>query len=61
LKEYESTLENVMSKFRGVAVRDTSTVMINTDKPARFTTTRPVSTFLLYNITVLASNRTFIK
>ena len=59
LKEYESTLENVMSKFRGVAVRRASGVMNETDELACFTTTRLVSTFVLYHTTILATDRTF--
>lgn len=40
LKEYESTLENVMSKFRGVAVSNhISQGMIISDSTARITAT----------------------
>lgn len=40
LKEYEQTLETVMNKFRGVAVRRHIAMMIQTDPPAAlFTTT----------------------
>jgi len=63
LKEYESTLENVMSKFRGVAVRRASEsgVLDETDELACFTATRLVSTFLLYHITVISPDRTLFE
>ena len=61
LKEYESTLENVMSKFRGVAVsRREEYVAESTDSIARFATTRLVASFLLYDFTAIPPNRTLI-
>lgn len=62
LKEYESTLENVMSKFRGVAVSLWEAKLVKgIDNIARIATTRLVASFLLYNLTPITSNRTFIK
>jgi hypothetical protein len=62
LKEYESTLENVMSKFRGVAVSHCGVqVAEGTDSIARFTTTRFIASFLLYHLTPITPNRTFFK
>ena len=61
LKEYENTLENVMSKFRGVAV---SLILRHdgqgTDIIARITTARPITAFILYHTTSVTSNRPFI-
>jgi len=61
LKEYENTLENVMSKFRGVAVslplRCSEQI---SDIIACITTARPITAFILHHSAPITSNCPFI-